>query len=67
MTSRQTSGIVCLIIGLALAGIAVKNTFLTPGIAVDDPSGLGVSRMVGAFLPAVLVSALGLWLMQKKP
>jgi hypothetical protein len=32
---------------------------------VGDDSGLGVSRLVGAFLPAVLLLALGLWFFQK--
>ena len=65
MTNRQKNGIGCLLIALLLFGIAIKNTFVTPAIPVGDPSGLGASRMVGAFLPSILLLALGIWLFQK--
>jgi hypothetical protein len=65
MTNRQKNGIACIVIALLLAGVAIKNSFITPTISVGDDSGLGVSRLVGAFLPAVLLLALGLWFFQK--
>ena len=65
MTNRTKNGIGCIIISAVLAGIAVKNSFFPDGISPTDPSGLGVSRLVGSFLPAILVLALGVWLMQK--
>ncbi|MCP4776034.1 MAG: hypothetical protein GY880_17530 [Planctomycetaceae bacterium] len=65
LTTRQKNGIGCFVIAALLAGVAFKNTFFTDGTSVTDPSGLGVSRMVGAFLPAILVCALGFWLFQK--
>jgi hypothetical protein len=65
MTNRQKNGIGCFVIAALLAGVAIKNSFVTPAVPVGDESGLGVSRMVGAFLPSILVCALGLWLFQK--
>ena len=50
---------------MVLAGVAINNTFISPTVAVNDPSGVGVSRLVGAFLPSVLVFAVGAWLFQK--
>jgi hypothetical protein len=32
-----------------------------------DPSGLGVSRAVGAFLPSIIAIILGLWLVNDAP
>ena len=55
----------CGVHALVFAGVAVNNTFISPVIPVGDSSGLGVSRMVGSFLPSVLVLAVGLWLLQK--
>ena len=65
MTNRQKNGLGCFLIAALLAGVAIKNSFVTPSIPVGDESGLGVSRLVGAFLPSILVFALGLWLFQK--
>ncbi len=65
MTNRQKNGFGCLVIAALLAAVAVKNSFITPSIPVGDASGLGASRLVGAFLPAILLFALGLWLFQK--
>jgi hypothetical protein len=65
MTNRQKNGIGCLVIAALLAAVAVKNSFITPSIPVGVASGLGASRLVGAFLPAILLFALGLWLFQK--
>ncbi|MDA9857133.1 MAG: hypothetical protein ACPGLY_14870 [Rubripirellula sp.] len=65
MNNRQKNGLVCIFISVVLAGIAVNNTFISPDVPVTDASGLGVSRMVGAFLPAVLVMAAGFYFLQK--
>lgn len=65
MTNRQKNGIGCFVLALVLAGVAFNNTFISPTIPVGDESGLGVSRLVGAFLPSVVFLALGLWLFQK--
>jgi hypothetical protein len=66
MTSKQTSGIVCIVLAVAFAGVAINNNFLSDNaLAVNDPSGVGVSRLVGAFLPAVVALAVGIFLLQK--
>ncbi len=65
MTNRQKIGIGCFVIAALFAGVAINNTFISPVIPVGDESGLGVSRLVGAFLPAVVLLALGLWLFEK--
>ncbi len=65
MTSRQMSGIGCFVLAALFVGVAIKNSFITPTIPVGNESGLGVSRLVGAFLPSILILALGLWLFQK--
>ena len=65
MTNRQKNGIGCFVLAAVLAGVAVNNTFVSPTFPVGDDSGLGVSRLVGAFLPSIVVLALGLWLFQK--
>ena len=67
LTNRQKNGIGCFVIAAILAGVAVNNTFFAEGnLAVTDASGLGVSRMVGAFLPAIAVLTVGVWLFQKR-
>jgi len=38
---------------------------MSSGPSANHPSGLGVSFAVGAFLPALLVLILGLWLFKK--
>ncbi len=65
MTSRQMAGIGCFVLAALFVGVAIKNSFITPTIPVGNESGLGVSRLVGAFLPSILILALGLWLFQK--
>ncbi len=65
MTSKKGFGIACCVLAVLLAGLGIKNTFISPEIPVGDESGLGVSQMVGSFLPAVLILALGLKLLQK--
>jgi hypothetical protein len=65
MTVRKKIGIGCFVIAALLAGVAAKNTFITPTIPVGDVSGLGVSRLVGAFFPALVLFILGLALFQE--
>lgn len=63
MSGKRVAGVVVLLVA-ALAGAAGVST-LSQGVAVDDRSGLGVSRAVGAFLPALVLLIIGLWLFQK--
>jgi hypothetical protein len=65
MTVRKKIGIGCLVMAALLAGVAAKNSFITPTIPVGDVSGLGVSQLVGAFLPAFVLLILGLALFQE--
>lgn len=64
MTNRQKNGVGCFVLASVLAGVAINNTFVSPEIAVTDASGLGVSRLIGAFLPSLAFLGLGLWLFQ---
>ena len=48
-----------------MAVFGIKNAFFTGGVPLTDPSGLGVSRLVGALLLPLLLTALGVWLYQK--
>lgn len=57
MTNRQKNGIGCFVLAALLAAVAIYN-------ASTAQVGLNVGRVVGAFLPAVLLLALGLWLFQ---
>lgn len=66
MKNRQKNGLVCIFIAVVLAGIAIKKAFISPDLSVTDASGFGVSRMMGAFLPAVIVMALGFYFLQKQ-
>lgn len=65
MTVKQIIGIVSLVfaLGLLFNGISVISS--GEGPSISDPSGLGVSRAVGAFLPFVIFFILGVWLIQK--
>jgi hypothetical protein len=63
---RKNFGIACLILAALLAVSAVNTTFLSPRVPVGDASGLGVSRMVGAFLPSLVLLAVAVWLLQKR-
>ncbi|MDG2219875.1 MAG: hypothetical protein P8L85_00740 [Rubripirellula sp.] len=65
MNNRKKNGIGCIILAVVLSGIAINNTFVSPAIQVGDTSGLGVSRLVGAFLPAALALAAGLKFLQR--
>jgi hypothetical protein len=63
MSGKRIGGIVCCALGAWFLGSAVVTVFSDPGVA--DPSGLGVSRAVGAFLPGLAALIVGLWLFEK--
>jgi hypothetical protein len=63
MNGKQVAGIICM--GAAVLPGVTAVISLSQGPSVADPSGLGVSRAVGAFLPAVAALILGAWLLQK--
>lgn len=65
MTNQQKNGIVCIVLALILAGIAIKSTFFSDAATVGDASSLNVGRVVGSFLPSVVVLAVGLRFLQK--
>lgn len=65
MTQSKTVGIACLILAALLAASAVNATFISPSVSVGDASGLGVSRMVGAFLPSLICLAIAAWFLRK--
>lgn len=71
MSGKQIGGIVCLVLAALLVVSAISSLSRGNGVAVGDASGLGVSRAVGAFLPSVVASIAGLWLLKtptpKKP
>lgn len=64
MNVRTLAGFLCCLLALAFLAVAIKNTFINPTLPVDDPSGLGVSRLVGSFLPAILLGAAAAKLLQ---
>lgn len=65
MNLSKASGIGCLVLAALLFASAINNTVLAPKIPINDASGLGVSRLVGAFLPGLICLTLGIWLIQK--
>ena len=65
MSAKRIGGIVCLVFAAMLVVSAVRSLSRDDGPGLGDPSGLGVSRAVGAFLPSVVVLILGLWLFKK--
>lgn len=64
MTSKQTGGIVCLIVA---AGLLIFGLLKIAGgeLHLSDPSGLGVSRAVGTFLPGLIALIIGVKLLSK--
>lgn len=60
MTGKQVGGLVCLLLSGLLAVGAVSSITGGDGPAVGDKTGLGVSRVIGAFLPMVLMLVIGL-------
>ena len=65
MNGKRIGGVVCLILsaGLLMGGVSSLGKGAGPG--VNDESGVGVSRAVGAFLPFMVTLILGLWLIKK--
>lgn len=63
MSGRRIGGILCFI--LAAASLVSGINVVSRGIGLTNASGLGVSRAVGAFLPCLLLLAVGLRLFQK--
>ena len=63
MTIKQIIGIVCFVFAAAFFLGGIVTVSRGPGLA--DPSGLGISHAVGAFLPSVIALVVGLWLFQK--
>ena len=65
MTGKRIGGVVCLVlaVGFLLGGISSLSKGAGPGL--NDESGVGVSRAVGAFLPFMVTLILGLWLIKK--
>ena len=64
MSWKRIGGIVCLVIAALLVVAAVSSLTRGDGPALNAGSGLGVSHAVGAFLPAVVMAILGLWLLK---
>lgn len=65
LTNRQKNGIGCFILAALAAGVAINNSFVTPTIPVGEASGVGISRLIGNFIPAIALLILGLWFFQK--
>lgn len=65
MSGKRIAGLVCILLAALLGLGAVASLSVGNGPAVNDGSGLGVSRAVGAFLPAFGMLILGVWLFQK--
>ncbi len=65
MTGKRIGGVVCLVLaaGFLLGGVSSLTKGAGPGL--NDESGVGVSRAVGAFLPFMVTLILGLWLIKK--
>lgn len=63
IAGRRVAGIACF--GLAALLLIGGLSSASQGPALNDRSGLGVSSMVGAFLPALIALIVGLWLFQK--
>jgi hypothetical protein len=65
MANSKSFGIGCLVLAALFAAAAINTTFISPQVPVGDASGLGVSRMVGAFLPSIVLLAVAVWLLKK--
>lgn len=64
MNGKQIAGLACFGLAALLAVSAILSLTRGDGPAVDDRSGLGVSRVVGAFLLPLLALILALWLIK---
>ncbi|MCI0701399.1 MAG: hypothetical protein L0241_09995 [Planctomycetia bacterium] len=65
MTGKQIGGVVCLVLAVVFTIGAIISLSKGDGPGLGDRSGLGVSRVVGACLPALGALILGLWLFKK--
>ena len=63
--AKRIAGIACLVLAAVLALAAVSSLSGGNGPAINDASGLGVSRAVGAFLLPMTALIVGLWLLKK--
>ena len=62
MGNRTKNAIGCLVIALIFLGVAINNSFFTADKGFNDPSGFGLSYIVGSFFPFVILLAVSLWL-----
>lgn len=67
MGGKRIGGIVCFVLAVLLAVSAISSLSRGDGPALNDESGLGVSRAVGAFLPSIVALIVGLVLFRKTP
>ena len=65
MTWKRIAGVVCLILGALLLVGGISSLTFGEGPGLTDPSGLGVSRAIGAILPSLVALIVGLWLLKK--
>uniref|UniRef100_A0A7C4QMJ8 Uncharacterized protein n=1 Tax=Schlesneria paludicola TaxID=360056 RepID=A0A7C4QMJ8_9PLAN len=65
MSGKRIAGIVCLVFAALFLISGVSSMTRAEGPALGDPSGLGVSRAVGRFLPSLIIAIVGLWLLKK--
>ena len=62
--SKKGLGIALCVLAGVFTISAINNTFISPKIPVGDKSGLGVSQMVGSFLPALVALMFAVRLLQ---
>jgi hypothetical protein len=65
MSGKQVAGVGCLVLAVLFALGAIGSLLGGDGPELGDPSGLGVSRAVGAFLPSLVALIVGVWLLKK--
>jgi hypothetical protein len=63
MSGKRIAGVLFFVLSAALLVTGIRTLSREPSIS--DPSGLGVSRAVGTFLPAIVTLIVGLWLFTK--
>jgi hypothetical protein len=64
MVVKRIAGVVYLVLAVVFAVSAISSLSHGDGPTLGDSSGLGVSRVVGAFLPSLGLLILGLWLVK---
>ncbi len=64
MNGKRIGGIACFVLAAAFLASGI-NAISRQALPVGDASGLGVSRAVGTFLPALVALGVGLWLFQR--